>query len=81
MARDLSKFTLFHDGEYGQWVLKRDGAARALKRFAKKAEALDHASKRFGDDFPASVKIQTIDGKLEEERTYPRSMDPRQSKG
>ena len=28
-----------------------------------------------------SVKIQKIDGKFQEERTYPGSKDPRESKG
>jgi hypothetical protein len=32
-------------------------------------------------DTPVSVKIHGIDGKFEEERTYPRSADPRKSKG
>ena len=77
----LTKFTIFHDPERGQWVLKRDGAQRALKRFAKKEDSVDYAGKRFGEDYPASVKIQKQDGTLEEERTYPRSMDPRKSKG
>lgn len=30
---------------------------------------------------PVSVKIHKLDGKFQEERTYPRSADPRGSKG
>lgn len=78
---ELAKYTIFHDADAGEWVLKHDGAARALKRFKTKGEAVDHAAGRFDEDSPASVKIQKQDGTLEEERTYPRSMDPRKSKG
>ncbi len=78
---DLVKYTISHDAEVGGWMIKRDGAKRALKRFEAKDEAVDHAARRFGDHNPASVKIQKMDGTLEEERTYPRAMDPRKSKG
>jgi len=30
---------------------------------------------------PVSVRIHKVDGKIQEERTYPRSADPRGSKG
>ena len=30
---------------------------------------------------PVSVRIHTMDGKIQEERTYTRSADPRRSKG
>jgi hypothetical protein len=30
---------------------------------------------------PVSVRIHKLDGKIQEERTYPRSADPRSSKG
>jgi len=30
---------------------------------------------------PVSVKIHKLNGQFQEERTYPRSADPRQSKG
>ena len=30
---------------------------------------------------PVSVRIHDVDGKFQEERTYPRSADPRKSKG
>jgi hypothetical protein len=84
MTGDLTDYTIFHDADgvvKHRWILKRDGAKRALKRFATKAEAIDHAAARFGADSPATVKIQKLDGTFEEERTYPGSMDPRASKG
>ncbi len=76
----LQKYTLSADADAGGWVLKRDGAQRAAKRFKTKGEAVDSLGTRFKSS-PASVKIQKQDGTLEEERTYPRAMDPRSSKG
>ena len=78
---ELATFTLFRDADSREWVLKRDGAQRALKRFTSKTLAMEHLPKRFGDRYPTSIKIQKQDGTLEEERTYPRSMDSRRSKG
>jgi len=77
----LAKFTLFHDADSDEWVLKEDGAQRALRRFLTKDGAIKFLPRRFGDRSPASVRIQKQDGSLEEERTYPRSMDPHKSKG
>jgi hypothetical protein len=44
----------------------------AIKATAKVAKALPEA---------VSVKIHKVDGRIQEERTYPRSADPRRSKG
>ena len=78
----LPKFTLSHDDNKDDWVLKEDGAARAKKRFENKADATAGGvlQKAVG---PAggSVKIKKMDGKFQEERTYPRSKDPKRSPG
>ncbi|QQM32367.1 DUF2188 domain-containing protein [Martelella lutilitoris] len=78
----LPKYTLSHDEAKKDWVLKQDGADRATKRFESKSEAtkggaLSDALGKSG----GSVKIQKQDGKYQEERTFPRSKDPRKSKG
>lgn len=78
----LKKFTLSHDAKKGDWVLKENGASRAAARFATKAEAT--AAGVLESKIPGSrgsVRIQKQDGKYQEERTYPRSADPRRSKG
>lgn len=62
------------------WELKKVGAERASKRAATKQE-LVNALADFFDGRTASVKIHKADGTLDEERTYPRSADPRHSKG
>ncbi|TNB78802.1 DUF2188 domain-containing protein [Pseudomonas sp. Fig-3] len=62
------------------WELKKAGAERATKRAATKQE-LVRALADFFDGKIASVKIHRADGTIEEERTYPRSADPKRSKG
>ncbi|WBM44718.1 DUF2188 domain-containing protein [Pseudomonas putida] len=62
------------------WELKKDGAERASKRSSTKQELVASLSEFFQGK-TASVKIHKADGTIEEERTYPRSDDPRSSKG
>ena len=62
------------------WELKKAGAERASKRAATKQELVS-ALADFFEGKTASVKIHKADDTLEEERTYPRSADPRRSKG
>ncbi len=78
---ELAKYTLFHAADDSEWVLRRDGAERAFKRFPTKDAAIDELPDLFGPHSPASVKIQKQDGAIEEERTYSRSADPRKSPG
>ena len=78
----LPKFTLSHDEKSNDWVLREDGMDRAKRRFETKADAtkggvLEEALGKQG----GSVKIQKVDGKYQEERTFPRSKDPIKSKG
>lgn len=60
--------------------MKKAGAERASKRAATKYELVS-ALADFFEDKTASVKIHKADGTIEEERTYPRSADPRRIKG
>lgn len=62
------------------WELKKAGAERASKRSTTKQELVSSLSEFF-EGKTASVKIHKADGTIEEERTYPRSDDPRRSKG
>jgi hypothetical protein len=77
----LPKFTVSKRDD-GKWALKKDGADRATKVFDKKADvikggALKDAVGKAG----GSVKIQKVDGKFQEERTYPDAADPPGSPG
>lgn len=76
MAR-LPKFSLSHNEQRNKWELKREGTGEVIKRFKTKAAAtkggvLEKAVGKMG-----SVRIRKRNGKIQEERTYPRSMDPR----
>ena len=70
-------------------VKKRDGWAghsggRTLSRTKArtKAEAVKKvAAAAKKDPQPLSVRIHKTDGEIQEERSYPRSADPRRSKG
>lgn len=62
------------------WQLKKQGAARASKTAKTKAEIVKLATEFLAGKM-ASLKIHKEDGTVQEERTYPRSADPTQSKG
>lgn len=62
------------------WELKKEGASRASKSAPTK-EALMEVTATFMEGKTASVKIHKGDGTVQEERTYPRSADPRRSEG
>jgi hypothetical protein len=62
-------------GESGGRTVRNTKAgtkAEAIKRTAEVAKR---------DRQPVSVRIHKVDGTFNEERTYPRSADPRRSKG
>jgi len=62
------------------WQLAKEGASRASKTGATKDEVLQLAHD-FLADKTASLKIHGADGKIQEERTYPRKSDPIKTKG
>jgi len=62
------------------WALTKQGAERASKTAATKAEIIKLASE-FLANKTASLKIHKEDGTIQEERTFPRSADPTKSKG
>ena len=78
----LPKYTLSFDAKKGDWALKQDGATRSRKRFARKSDAtaggvLEATLGSAG----GSVKIKKQNGGIQEERTFPRSTDPKKSPG
>lgn len=78
----LPKFTLTHNEKKERWDLTKDGASKPSATFGTKTEAtkggvLEKALGKSG----GSVKIQKVDGKYQEERTYPRAADPKKSPG
>ena len=72
------RYILSKTGEH-EWSLSRMGAARALKTFETKAEGMDFIQSMTS---ARSVVIRNSDsGRFMEERTYPRSVDPRRFPG
>ena len=79
---NLPKYTLSHDEKKGDWALSEDGSGKVKSRFDSKAEALaGGALRKAVGATGGSVKIQKIDGTFQEERTYPKSEDPKRSPG
>lgn len=82
MSSKLPKFTLSHNTKKDSWDLTNDKTDRVIKRFEYKEDATkggvlsDAVGKKGG-----SVKIKTMDNLYQEERTYPRSADPKKSEG
>lgn len=78
----LPKYTLEYDEKKDKWPLKDDVTNKVVKNFETKADATKAgALKRAVGPEGGSVKIQKENGRFQEERTYPRSKDPRKSKG
>jgi len=78
----LQKFTLSFDRKKENWKLENDKSDRVIKRFDTKDEATAGGvlKKTVGKE-GGSVRIEKKKGGYEEERTYPKSKDPRESKG
>lgn len=83
MAKDaLPSYHLTRDKKRGGWQLEKAGSNRATARFETKAAALKGGALR--DAVGAnggSVKIHKQNGRIQQERTYPRGRDPGSSKG
>ncbi len=78
----LPKLTLEKNDRTGRWDLTSDKTDRTVKSFTTKSEATKGgALERALGPEGGSVKIQKENGRYQEERTYPRSKDPRASKG
>ena len=62
------------------WALKQEKTDVTITT-AETKESILHKTAALLDDKAASVKIHREDGTFEEERTYPRSVDPVRSAG
>jgi len=75
---DMKRIDVTKQGD--QWVGKSNG--RTVSHGDTKAEAVKNTAKAAkADKEPVTVKIHKVDGKIQEERTYPGSADPKKSKG
>ena len=78
---ELPRFSLAHNTDKKKWELKHEGTGDVVKRFATKAAATKGGVLEKAVGGRGSVRIRKRDGKIQEERTFPRSADPRGSKG
>ena len=78
----LPKYTLEFDEEKKRWELQNDATDKVVKTFPTKDDATKGGALRraVGSD-GGSVKIQKRTGPYQEERTYPKSGDPKRSRG
>lgn len=78
----LQKYTLERSERKEKWTLTNDKTNKTIKSFSTKEEALKRGvlENALGDK-GGSVKIQKLDGKFQEERTFPGTKDPKTSRG
>jgi len=74
----LPRFDLVKDKKNDDWALKRGD--KVVERFDTKADATAGGVLK-GAVGEGTVRIHKEDGKIQEERTYPRSEDPKGSPG
>lgn len=81
MAGDkLRSFHLTKKGD--KWRLEQAGSDRALRTYDRKSDALKGGVLKGAlGGTGGSVKIHGEQGRIQQERTYPRGKDPRKSKG
>jgi len=79
---NLPKYTLSKDQKKEDWVLRQDASGQVKRRFDTKAEATAGGAlpKALGSA-GGSVRIEKERGGYQEERTFPRSKDPKKSPG
>jgi hypothetical protein len=76
----LDKYTLHKDKKSEKWRLEKEGSDRAKRTFDRKEDALSNLRDSVGPG-GGSVRIRKVDNTIQEERTYPRSKDPKGSPG
>lgn len=74
----MKRVDLVKKGE--QWVQESRGESRPLSRLKKDAITKAAQAARRARE-AVTLKIHKEDGRIQEERTYPRAADPRTSKG
>lgn len=80
--KKLPKFTLDYNDKKEKWELENDKTNKIIKSFDTKADATAGGvlKKTLGEE-GGSVKIKKMDSTYQEERTYPKKDDPKESNG
>ena len=80
MAKKLKRVDIVKRGK--RWVGERKGKKRVYVEGSTKEVALRRATRKAKrDPRNVSLRIHGRDGRIQEERTFPRSADPVSSKG
>lgn len=74
----MDRYDLKKEGD--KWKFGRESGERPLKTFETKEKGMKHST-QYVKERGGSLKIRKENGQYQEERTYPRSADPRRSKG
>lgn len=74
----MDNYELVHKD--GEWKFRQIGSERSIRNFEQKDEGLDFSTS-YMRSHGGSLKIKKESGQIQEERTYPRSADPRRSPG
>jgi hypothetical protein len=74
----LNKYDLLHEDD--QWKLRQRGAERAIRSFETKDDGMEFSTKYVGTH-GGSLVVRKLNDRIQEERTYPRSADPKRSPG
>jgi len=75
----MKRLDVVHKGS--KWVAQT-GAKQVVASAPKKVDTVRKTAKvAKADPKPVTVKIHTLNGRIQEERTYPTFADPRKSKG
>jgi len=78
----LPKYTLEKNEKKDRWELTNDKTDKLIKSWdSKEAATKGGVLERAVGSEGGSVKIQKENGRIQEERTYPGSKDPSESKG
>jgi hypothetical protein len=77
----LPRYSLAYNAKSKKSELKSESSGGVVKAFSSKAGATKGGLLGKAVGGRGTVKIRKRSGKVQEERTYPRSLDPRRSKG
>jgi hypothetical protein len=77
----LDKYTLAKNQQKDEWQLRHDKTGKLVDSWDTKAEATSGGILKDAIDGEGSVKIKLENGRIQEERTFPRSQDPTKSPG
>jgi hypothetical protein len=79
VAEKLKRIDIVYKKSKGDWIAESGG--RTIARAAKKSQLVPGVASKAKRSGGTSVVIHKRTGEIQEERTYPRSADPRKTKG